>query len=243
MSSYIKSPFKQSPVLAVSGKPTYLFGSFDDRSAPTIGTLISDSGNGTVSTVTYQTLQGNIPLVGDLATIISSANASGGYNVTNAPILSVSTTDNGVSGVVTITFDNTANSALASDIGQIEILRSEIGEVFANGASAPCAVAPNNSAPQQGRTLTLSVEVAGSPTAGTVDLQGANFDLDSEYETLSPVAGGSTTGHAYDASPSSTNPGGEASYADYTMNYRFYRVIVTSVTGGTNPTIVAKLEN
>lgn len=238
---YITSPFKPVPVLAVSGRPTYLFGSYDDRSAPTCGTIISDGGDGTTATVTYQTLRGNLPFVGDKATIISSQNSAGAFNVTNATIANVSTTDHGLSGIVTIQFASATAQATTADVGQIQIPRTEQGESLANGASAPCAVAPNNSSPQQGRTLTLSVAVSGVPSTAIVDLQGANQDLDSQYQTLAPVAGGSSTSHAYDAV--GTPVGGEASYADYTMNYRFYRVIVTSVTGGTSPTIIAKLEN
>jgi len=240
MSSYNKAPvpFKPVPVLAVSGRPTYLWGSWDDKSAPTQGTVISNSASGTTATLVFQILSGNIPLVGDLITVISSANSGGVFNVTNAVLVTVSCT---IAGVCTVTYTIASTSQVSTpDVGQVLCPRSEIGETFANGASAPVSVAPNNSAPQQGRTLTLSTTVTGSPSTGLVDLQGANQDIDSQYETLAPIAGGSVSGHAFDAT---TQTSSDASYADYTMNYRFYRVINSSVTGGTNPTIISKLEN
>jgi len=243
MPSYQTTPFKPSPVLAVSGRPTYLFGSLDDRSSPTLGTVISNSASGTTGTLTFQINAGNAPAVGELITVISTANSAGVFNVTNATILTATT--NVLTGVCTVTYAiSSTTQATTADVGQVEVPRSEVGETFANGASAPCSVAPNNSAPQQGRTITVSVEVTGTPSAGTVDLQGANIDLDSQYETLPPVSGGSTSSaHIFDASLVGSAQGGEASFADYTMNYRFYRIIVAAVSGGTTPKIVAKLEN
>ena len=85
---YIKSPFKPTPTLLVQGRPEYVFGSWNDKTAPTQGYIISDSAVTTTATVTFQVVSGNTPVVGSLITVVGAAN-SVNYNVTNAQILIV----------------------------------------------------------------------------------------------------------------------------------------------------------
>ena len=102
MPAYITSPFKPSPELLVAGRPSYLWGSYNDRTGPTIGSVISDQVNASnTAAVVFQILSGNIPVVGALATIVGTANSGNTFNVTNAPIIGVTATP---AGIITIQF-------------------------------------------------------------------------------------------------------------------------------------------
>lgn len=224
MPSYVTSPFKQSPALLVSGTPTYLLGSYDDRSSPTFGYIISDAGVTTTATVVFQIVSGNIPLVGDKVTVRGAAN-SVNFNVTNATVLTVSCTD---AGVCTITYAiSSTTQGVTADGGQVEIPRSEIGETAANGSSVPAAAPFNNPNMQQGRTVTATVTFPTPPTTAQVWLQGAQFDIDSEYEDIGLVNGIGSFG--------ATGP--SLHVAD--LAFRFYRFNERAVTGV--GTVVGKL--
>ena len=249
MPAYQTTPFKPTPKLLLAGTPFYFWGSFDDRSSPTQGYIISDSAVTTTATVTYMTVTGNVPSVGDSITVVG-ASRSNNFNVTNATILTVSAAVDGnglQSGVVTVTYAITSTSlGTASDGGQVIIPRSQIGEALVTGASAPAAVSFINAQLQQGRTLVASVSlpVASTVTVTSIDLQGSLVDLDSEYVTLVPTAGGatpSTPAHLATVT-SGTIAGGTAEYGDDIANFRFYRGIVVGASGGTSPTIVFKIE-
>jgi len=201
MPLYTKSPFKQVPALLIAGIPYYVFGSFDDKSSPTQGYVISNSAVTTTGTLTYMTTQGNVPLVGDLITVVGTANASGNFNVTNAAIVTVSAAvdANGFqSGVVTVTYAISSSSqGTTGDAGQVIIPRSEIGEALVNNtATVPVAVPSTQLMTNQSKTVNATVKFTGSPTSATAYLQGAIFDIDSEYEDLGIItnAGSPTTG-------------------------------------------------
>ena len=185
MPYYINSPFKGSPKLLVPSTPLYLLGSYNDRVGNTRGPVITDEGNGTTSTVVFNILEGNIPLVGALVYIEGSANASGDYNADGATILTVSTT---AAGVCTITFAGSGNSVTASDTGMVVIPQPEIGETLVEGASIPCAMPYNNVVANLNQALTAVIScpsLSGSPAASaTVYLQQAVKDMDSEYQDV-----------------------------------------------------------
>jgi hypothetical protein len=254
MSLYITSPFKPTPKLLVQGTPEYLFGSFTTDVAPTQGTVISDSGNGTTSTVTFQILSGNIPKPDALITIVGTANAAGAYNVTNAPILTVSASANPDAGVYTVTFLGTGTSATAGDYGQVIIPQSEVGDVVTPAgavvSSAP-VVSPVAGPNSVGKSLSVTVKLPASTAANpstlaavTVVLQGSNVDLDSEYNTVATVtpaalvAGSSTvdwqSGQGDPTAPSNSLAAGNVTL----LNFRFYRAQVSTGASGSGPIIV-----
>jgi hypothetical protein len=248
MSQYQTTPFKQPPALAVAGTPQYLLGSWNDRTGPTLGYVISDSGNGTTSTVVFQIASGNVPVVGALVSIVGTANSSGGYNVTNVAIATVVTTEQ---GTCTITFLNTATSASAQDAGAVQVPQPEIGEsVTSTYSSVPVAVPFNNPEMQEGKSITASVNlITGGTLSGvTAVLQGANIDLDGEYQTIHTFTATGASGNIYyfqsgqdDIAPSATpgaieaNPGGVN-----ILNFRFYRFKISGGTGTGN--VAAKFE-
>lgn len=205
MSFYVTSPFKPTPTLATAGFPVYLFGAYNDRVGSTLGYVISDSLTSDVATVNFQIVSGNAPIVGALVTIQGSANNSGAFNVVNASILSVSTTN---TGVCTITFAVTAgNSSLASDGGQIIVPQPETADDVTNAqtttpsASIPVSRPYNNPNIQQGMSISASImfPVVHAGAQCIVMLQGAIQDLDSNYQDIGPLVGsfsGSTSGAA-----------------------------------------------
>jgi hypothetical protein len=242
MGFYVTSPFKPTPTLLVQGRPEYVFGSLNDKTGPTLGFVISDSGNGTTSTVVFQIQSGNVPLIGSFVTIVGTANAAGAYNATNAQILTVVTTEQ---GVCTITFSGTGTSSSAQDAGSVQIPQVEIGDALttAGGSSVP-VVCPDSPSQQSGKSLSVTVSlpsqqggVSSTLSAVTVVIQGSNVDKDDHYNTIgtitptSGVAAGTVTdwqsGQGYSATASNTPALGNVNLP----NFRFYRLSVTAATG------------
>lgn len=230
MPSYILSPFKPLPKLLVPGTPSYLWGSWNDNTGPTTGYILSDSGNGTTSTVTVQIQTGNIPVVGSLLTIVGTANSAGAYNVTNAAILSVSAAANPDTGIYTLTYAGAGASASAKDYGQFIIPQPEVAEALVAGASAPVAMPFNIMNANMNQALTVVASFPSLPTSVVLSLQQAVYDLNSEYATVAAIAtvtGGAVVGNAQIT-------------VDPTLG-RFFRVLNGAVVGGTSPTVIVKI--
>ncbi len=170
MSAYVKSPFRQPPTLLYPGFPAYLWGSFNDKTGPTLGTILADSGNGAISSVKFLITSGNVPLAGSSVTIVGTANASGNYNGTFT-ILTVSAAAQPDAGVYTLTFTGTANSGAASDGGQLSIPQPEVGEALVSTtASVPASMPYGNSTYNQNQGLTAVVSFPSLPTSVVVSL-------------------------------------------------------------------------
>ena len=228
MSQYVTSPFKQSPALLISGRPQYLYGSYNDRTSPTFGYVISDSAVGTTGTVVFQIKDGNAPFVGALITVRGTANSGGNFNTTNATIITADTDMNTGISTVTYAISSTAQASLA-DSGQVEIPQPEVGETLANGSSVPCAVSFSTANPDQKRGITAVVSFPALPTTALVVLQQAVQDIDSEYQTINTIA--TVAGGAVTTGPQVT--------IDPVLG-RFFRLNTSSVTGPA-ATIVGKL--
>jgi hypothetical protein len=242
MPAYQLTPFKQPVQLLIPGTPSYVLGSFNNRTGPTLGKVISDGGNGTTATVVVQILSGNAPLLGSLITIVGTANSAGAYNVTNAVISSVSTDMN--SGISTISFLSATSQAGTPDGGQFQIPQPEVGETVFTGTSVPVNSSYSTASPDQGKVITVNVNFPTPPTTVSgVFLQAANFDIDSDYVDVSgpittvtagvPLAGGGSwnSGQGTTGTIQAANQ----------LNYRFYRVRVAGVVGA--GTIVARIED
>ncbi len=243
MSLYVKSPFKQPPTLLVEGKTEYVFGSWNDKTGATIGSVISDSAVTTTGTLTFIVLSGNVPAVGSLITVVGTANGGGNFNVTNAQILTVVSTS---AGVVTVTYAITSSTVAAGtpDGGQVIIPQPELGDNITTGVttSVPVAV-PGAPSQQSGKSLSVTVKlpaqqlgVASSLSAVTVVIQGANFDEDAQYNTVGTItAAGTSVGgpNSYDwqSGQGNTGTGTLASGSVNLPNFKFYRLQVTGATG------------
>lgn len=228
MPAYVQSPFKPTPQLLIPGKSEYVLGSFNDRTTPTFGTVITDAGATTTGTLVFQILAGNVPVVGALITVRGTANGSGHFNVTNAVILTVSNVD--ATGVCTVTYAiASTNQSATADSGEVEVPQPEVGEALVDGASVPVCEAFNSGIVNQGRTVTATVTFPSAPTSGTVYLQGAMFDINAQYQNIGIVV----------SVGSPTLLGPSADFPD--LAFKFYRLFVTGSGGGTNPTICGKI--
>ena len=249
MPFYILSPFKPSPQLITPGSPAYLLGKYLEKTSPTSGNVISNSAAGTTATVTLQILSGYVPTVDALITIVGCAN-NAVFNATNTPILSVSAAAVPDAGIYTVTFTVASTTqATTSDAGQFLIPQIEVGESITIGlaqSSAP-VVAPvwNVSGKSLSATVKLPATTTANPstlTGVTVLLQGANLDLDNEYNTIATVASSLAAGSTVDwqSGQGDTATGTLATGSVNFLNFRFYRFQVTTAGSGTGP-IIAKL--
>jgi hypothetical protein len=241
LSLYTKSPFKPSPTLLVQGRPEYTFGSWLDKTGPTLGYVISDSAVTTTGTLTFRIASGNVPVVGSLITVIGTVNGSGNLNVTNAQILSATTTNAGIS-TVTFTITSSTVAAGTPDGGQVSIPQPELGDVLSSFPASSIAVAcPSSPGNQSGKSLSATVKlpaqqlgVASTLSAVTVLIQGANFDEDAQYNTIGTItAAGTASGgpNVYDWQSGQGNSGTLASGDVDLINFRFYRLQVSAATG------------
>ena len=246
MSFYNKSPFKPMPKMLIQGTPEYVFGSFNDKTGPTQGFVVSVQSNGsTTGTILFQITSGNVPVSGALITVVGTTNAGGNFNVTNATITNVATTEQGLCTVTCALTSSAGPLVQTPDYGQVIIPQIEIGDQIATfgttSASASVPVAGVVGATTVGRsmsaTVTLPPNTAANPstlTGVTVVLQAANVDLDPEYHTIGTITSTGAAGNTYDwqsgqetpATPGAANPGG----VDL-LSFRFYRLQVTAGTG------------
>lgn len=214
------------PKLLMKGVPCYLFGSYSQLVGVGRYYVTNVALTSNVATITVQNLNGPLPAVGNLVSIIGTAASTGALNVVRAPI--TATTVDASTGAGTISFAlTTANIASAAGSGTVTIEPNEVGESLANSTSiACCAQSCDNSQ----FTVPFSAYCPSLPTAATITLQVAIRDIDAEYTNTSSVV--TVASSAYTAGP--------VVEATLQRGY-FYRVKVTGVTGGTSPTVIAKV--
>src|ERR1035437_10270750 len=242
MSYYITSPFKPSPKLLVPGFPTYLWGSWNDKTGPTQGIILQSLGIGATAELVVKILSGNVPVVGALITVVGVA-AHANFNVNNAVIIAVDRYPHGNepdNGMYTLAYAATVATPIQADAGQFIIPQPEIGEVLTAGAvaaginpgaSSPAVMPYGNATYNQNQGLTAVVSFPSLPTSVIVYLQQAVQDMDSEYATVATVA--TVAGGVVTAAGSQIT-------IDPTLG-RFFRFSNGTVVGGTLPTIIAKL--
>lgn len=232
MPAYQNTPFKEPVKVLTAGLPEYLWGSFDDRSSATFGYIISDSAVTTTATVTFLVTSGPVPVVGDSIAVRGAAR-SANLNVVGT-VLTVSAEADAAgiqNGVVTVTYAISSTTlGTASDAGQVQCARAEVGEALVDGASRPVALAANSGQTDQARGLTVVVSYPSVPTASVITLQQAVNDRDSEYANVAVVA--TVAGSSITVGPQVT--------VDPTLG-RFFRTINSGTSGGTNPSVVVKI--
>ena len=163
----------------------------------TVTTTVTSSGS--AGSVTVQINQGPIPLVGDLLTVINTAQQSGLFNVTRAVI--TATNIGAATGTGTISYALTgSNQSVTADPGSFI---SEPGESAEALTTSTFSVPVTVQAPQGDSqfTLPLAVTFPGNvlPTAVTVTLQVAVRDVAAEYTNTTTVV--TVAAGAYTAGP------------------------------------------
>ena len=135
-------------------------------------------------------------------------------------------------GICTVTYTITSTTqGSLPDGGQVIVPQPEVAEACVNESSIPAAMPFGNTTYNLNQGLTVVVSFPSFPTTAVVVLQQAVKDIDSEYATVATVA--TVTGGVVTAAGSQIT-------VDPTLG-RFFRFNVSNVTGGTNPTIIAKL--
>lgn len=102
---------------------------------------------------------------------------------------------------------------------------TEVGEVVVAGEKSICVTVPAmvGGRPMTGKIITWSTEFPSAPAAVSISLQSGMRDVEAEYVPIDTT----------------TAVGGERrQIAD---NGIFYRAIINSISGGTNPTVIAKM--
>lgn len=183
MPAYSSSPFAPTPILALPGNPAYVFGSFNDRVAPSKLQVTNVALTANVATLTVQLLEGNIPAVGSLISVQGTQSTAGLFNVTNVALASV--TINATSGAGTLTFALThANVASAADSGFAIVPAPYVGETITPPEASVVVALP----PAEKALVGISAECTWSaaPSAAVVNLQvaDANPQLDASFVTV-----------------------------------------------------------
>lgn len=105
--------------------------------------------------------------------------------------------------------------------------KTEFAESLSTGLKSQTVTVASQSGNRAGspqRTITWETTIAGGPSAATINLQGAMRDVDAEYVTVD----------------SSTSTTGEVKQTS-TQMFQFWRILVGTITGGTAPTLIAKM--
>ncbi len=223
MPAYANNPFQKTQLLQ-KGVAAYLLGSFSHQDGNGNFAITNLALTSNVGVVTVQLITGPLPIVGNYISLLNNATIG---TVSRAVI--TATTVSASTGAGTITFAFThADIPTAAATGQVVVEPAEVGEAIVNGASVACVVA----APEGDSQFTLPVVVRcpSLPTAATIDIQGAIKNIDAEFTTLGTV--GTVAGGVLTAGPF----GQVVAQRGYV-----YRFNVSGVSGGTNPTIIAKI--
>jgi len=246
---YLKTPFRPTPTLLIQGSPEYVYGSLNDKTGPTLGTIISDSAVTTTATVTFRILSGNVPTPNSLITVVGASN-SANLNVVNATIITASTTDAGIS-TVTYTITSSSIAPSTADSGQVYVavpevpdnLTASIVSNLATNAGASVPVAAPVGSTSVGRSISVTVNLlansatyASNLSGVTVVIQGANKDRDDYYNTIGTITAAGAAGNIYDwqSGQGTDKSTGTGVLADGDVNlpqFLFYRLNVTGATG------------
>jgi hypothetical protein len=233
MPAYSTSAFAPLPEVAIPGKPAYFFGLLPTGTDDTYIRISNVALTSNVATVIGTIYRGNIPAIGNFISISGSASTSGLFNVSQAILTGVSVV--AATGVGTFTFALThADVTSAANTGMAIVPIAEVGEAAANGTSVAIYVPGNELRDLGQKSITVATTFPSLPTTATVTLYTAIANnpeaAASEWTSmgvLATVAGGAQTVGPLNTF---TTPAG-----------RFFRVIVTNITGGTLPLVVCKM--
>jgi len=216
------------PQLLQKGVPCYLFGGLNMLRGNAKGTVSQTALAANVGTISVQLNEGATPVVGDLITVFGTALQTGLFNVTRALITAVSITPGTGAGTISYALTGTNQSATA-DPGA---WRMEIGETSETLTTSTFSQPVCIQAPQGDSqfTIALTVSCPSMPTAATFTLQRAIRDIAAEYTNTAAVV--TIAVGAFTAGPTVLATLERGS---------FFRLAVTAVSGGTGPTVIAKV--
>jgi hypothetical protein len=216
MPAYQSTPFKKVKGLT-PGRPAYSAGSLNQSLGPFRAYITSIAVASNVVTLNLSYRSGNIPAVGDLVSVLGTPIAAA--NVSNVALASV--TINKDTGTGTITYAaTTPDVGTTACGGSIAVAVPEVAEALVQQAYLQFA--------NDGYGFTWSYKCPSAPAALSVQLEGAIRDVDAEYAIIGTAQTNVNSGIVIATAPDLVN---------------FVRINATTVTGGTNPTFIAKILN
>ena len=226
MPPYMTLPPSLQPRRGVQeGLPAYSAGSFAIGVSPTKFFVTSVAIAANVVTLGVRQVEGNIPAVGQLITVTGTVAGTAAVNVTRTALTGVSITP--ATGVGTVTYAATAaNLSTTPDGGIAMVDVPEVGEALAVQKYLQLALPqPAGAALTAGHVVTWSWGTPSVPTTIAIQLEGAVDDVDAQYAIIG-TSQTTTTGTIVGNVP---------------LTVRFVRINVTATTGGTLPTLWAKI--
>jgi hypothetical protein len=235
MPNYNSTPWV-TPVKSIiePSLPNYSLGGKNSEQADTKAYVTNTALTSNVATYTVFIIEGNIPVVGQLVTIVGCTNGGSVFNVTQKPIASVGTFS--AAGVGTFTVAITAsNVASAPDSATVFAPVPETADALGAGSPPATSLTGLQFAVsrvhnrQRGSNFSWAYQFPSAPAAAVIQLEGAINDVDDEYSVIDKPTSAILTA------------GGETRPVTTADNVNFIRVKVPSFSGGTSPTVIAKI--
>lgn len=220
MPPFITAPPQITPRRGFTGGlPAYSAGSFAFGQAPTKFYVTSVAVATNVVTLGVKLIEGNIPAVGSLITVVGTVVGTAAVNVTNVALASVTITPS--TGLGTVTYAATAaNLTTTNDGGMAIVSVPEVGDTLAVQKYQQIALDPVG-----GYGITWQWSCPSAPATIALQLEGAINDTDAEYAIIG-TSQTTTSGSIITSVPELV---------------RFVRINCTATTGGSSPTLIAKL--
>lgn len=224
MSAYISSPFTRRQSAKI-GIPAYSWGNFNDANPGARMQVTSVAITSNVATLGVNLLEGLIPVVGALVSVQGTQTVTSGgapnFNVTNVALTAVSI--NASTGIGTISFALTStNISTTADAATALVPSQETAEALANGSGQQFAMPSMQGLASNSRDVSWVIATPSAASAFTANLQVADVDQDSEYTTID-----------------TTTATGLRIVTGVRAN--FIRINYSGVSGGSNPTSIAKI--
>ena len=226
MPAYLVTPLDGIPPMLLPGIPGYSFGSFN-RDLPTTRMQVTSVAiNGSnVATLGVVMLEGNIPAVGSLISVRGTRTVTSGgapnFNVSNVALTGV--TINAQTGIGTVTFALTSTTiATTPDAGAADVPVPEVAEAMTNSTGLQLTMQSASGLPNNSRDLLWDIQTPSAPSSFSAALQVAATDVDGDYTTIDTATAV-----------------GSRQVAGVRAN--FIRIKLSSVVGGTLPTVIAKI--
>lgn len=187
MTLYVASPAASAvPVpMLIPGQVAYAFGS-RNANRPTVKmTVQRTEGDGTTATLNVTMVEGFIPAVGDLISVIGTTQDGGAFNDTNAALSAVSIDP--TSGIGTVQYASSGSASAANDPGLAYVTVPELSEAISAPEKSQQFAIQNTIG--RGYGITWAYLVTGL-SGVSVQLEGAVNDVDGEYTALGDAVTG-----------------------------------------------------
>lgn len=230
MPAYLNGPLNPPVTMLLRGKTAYSIGGFNDLAGRCQMLVTNVALTTNVATLTCTIIAGDKPAIGALAFIQGTTSTAGAFNSSVGVVLTGSTFT-GTTGTITFALTH-ANVGSAPDVGVVIVDAPETSESVTTGTvpykGKQFGVPQASVGRSSGDTISWGYFFPGTaPGSVTVQLQGADTDIDSNYTVID--SGTSTGGET--RPPLSTSG---------LTGVNFLRIVVTAMSGGPSACI-AKL--